>query len=122
MNAAPVPPIALQIFLGASPLEALLSSALQKLDHIIMQETQALEALQQATATLDAANTTLQKVSGETTQLLIEVATLRDLAAQEPTMSPAMAQAIQAVVDRSTAVQAAAAGVDALVPDQPAGG
>jgi hypothetical protein len=92
---------------AASKLEAAILNLLTKVIRIMDTQAQAVTALQTVTATLD-------KVKDETTGLLVEIATLKDLANQAAaTLSPELAAAVQAVADR-------AAAIDALVPDAPA--
>lgn len=91
---------------AASKLEAALFNLLTKVIRIMDTQAQAVEALKNVAATLD-------KVKDESTGLLVEIATLKDLANQAgQSVSPELAAAIQAVADR-------AAAIDALVPDAP---
>lgn len=67
----------------------------------------------EAAAALVTVSNTLDKVREETTGLLVEIATLKDLAANAAnTVSPELAAAIDAVSQK-------AAAIDALVPDAP---
>lgn len=67
-------------------------------------QTQAVEALKSTAATLD-------KIREETTGLLVEIATLKDLAASAAnSVSPELVAAINAVAGKASAI-------DALVPD-----
>lgn len=67
----------------------------------------------EAAAQLATVAATLDKVSAESTALLVEIATLKDLAANAAnTVSPELQAAIDAVSTRSAAI-------DALVPDAP---
>lgn len=88
-------------------LEAALLNVLTKVIQIMTTQTEAAAQLQTVV-------TTLAKVKEESTALLVEIATLKDLAANAAqTVSPEL----QAAID---AVAAAAGAIDALVPDTPA--
>ena len=87
-------------------LDVALLSIIRKVTRIMTTQTEAAAALSTVAATLD-------KVSAETTALLVEIATLKDLAASAAqTVSPELQAAIEAVAGR-------AAAIDALVPDAP---
>lgn len=93
----------LHVHLAPRHLEASLSTILTQLENILMKQSE-------GAAALVAVATTLDKVSGETTQLLVEVQTLKDLLGQADEVSPELQAAIDAVASR-------AAAIDALVPD-----
>lgn len=88
-------------------LEAAFLNLITKVIRIMDTQAQAAAALQTVTATLD-------KVAAETTGLLVEIATLKDLAAAAgQALAPDLSAAINAVIARANAI-------DALVPDAPA--
>ncbi len=90
----------------AAALDVALLSIIRKVTRIMTTQSEAAAALGTVAATLD-------KVSAETTSLLVEIATLKDLAAAAgQTVSPELQAAIDAVATR-------AAAIDALVPDEP---
>lgn len=88
------------------PSGSQLDAILQKLEQIMATQSE-------AAAALTGIATTLDKVSGETTALLVEIQTLKDAAAAAANVTPELQAAIDAVAQR-------AAAIDALVPDAPA--
>jgi hypothetical protein len=87
--------------------EAALLNLLTKVIRIMSTQTEAAAQLQTVLATL-------AKVKEESTGLLVEIATLKDLAANA---AQAVSPELQAAID---AVAVAAGAIDALVPDVPA--
>jgi hypothetical protein len=87
-----------------------LDSVINLLKAILMKQTEAVAVLAQSAQTLD-------KISGETTSLLTEIQTLRDIIAGMDNVSPELEAAVNAVAARATAI-------DGLVPDPeaPTGG
>lgn len=88
------------------PPSAEFGAIMQKLEQIMATQSE-------AAAALNGIATTLDKVSGETTALLVEIQTLKDAATAAGDVSPELQAAIDAVASR-------AAAIDALVPDAPA--
>lgn len=120
------------VSIAAPALQALLlNTLLPKLEQILMNETEALAKLDELGTKLDQsiatgnANLALaQKISGETTGLLVEIQTLKDLAGQQPGLSQAFTDKLAAVFSKADGVQTTLAdaqtaltGVDNLVPD-----
>jgi hypothetical protein len=88
--------------------------------HTIMATDAELTAKLTAVAdSLDAANTEITKVSGETTGLIAAVAKLQALIDAGGTISPALSAAADAVEAKANAVSAGLKSVDDLVPDAP---
>ena len=69
----------------------------------------------EAVAALNTVNATLDKISGESSALLVEIQALKDAANNQGGLTAELQAAIDGVVAR---VQA----IDALVPDAPVGG
>lgn len=88
-----------------------------KLDRIIMTNDELLAAVQAANANLDAAKAVVDKIAGETTGLVTEVQTLKDLLAASGAPSPELQAAVDALSARVVTLQASLASVDGLVPD-----
>lgn len=89
--------------------EAALLNLITKVIRIMSTQTEVAAQLQTVVSTLE-------KVKEETTGLLVEIATLKDLAASA---AQSVSPELQAAID---AVAAAAGAIDALVPDTPAAG
>lgn len=97
-----------------------LQPLIERLDAIMTTQAEVTAALTAATQKLDAALSTLTKVSGETGALLVEIQTLKDLiASMGNTVSPELAAAVEAVASKAQAVADAATGIDGQVPDEP---
>lgn len=106
------------VTVSAPGLEALFTNLiLPKLEQILMNQTEAIAKLTELEGKIDAQGATIAKISGETTGLLVEIQTLKDLQGQEPQLSPAFAAKLQSVFDKADAAQLALASVDNLVPD-----
>lgn len=91
----------------AAAYEAALLNLITKVIRIMSTQTEVAAQLQTVVATLG-------KVKEETTGLLVEIATLKDLAANA---AQSVSPELQAAID---AVAQAAGAIDALVPDAPA--
>jgi len=91
-----------------------------KLDRILMTNDELLAAVNAANANLDAAKAVVDKIAGETTGLVTEVQTLKDLLAAAGNPPPALQAAVDALSARVVTLQSALSTVDGLVPDAPA--
>ena len=91
-----------------------------KLDRILMTNDELLAAVNTANANLDAAMAVVAKISDETTGLVTEVQTLKDLLAAAGAPSPELQAAVDALSARVVTLQSSLATVDGLVPDAPA--
>lgn len=89
-----------------------------------MDMTELQAKLQVVSDGLDAANTTLGKVSNETSQSLAtitdqqaQIQALKDLLAQQGSMSPEVEALVNGISDKAAALAAGLTTVDNLVPD-----
>lgn len=113
--------IDLNVNLAGPVVQAFTSQVLNLLEQILTTQAEAAATLRAQSATLDATKAIVEKVGTETTALLSEVQTLKDIiAAGGVPVSAELQAAIDAVAASAQRVATAAAGVDAQVPDTPA--